>query len=150
MLCLRVTIFDRPHALINIHMPCTNEPQRRKVLRRALTGALARYASEPEGRELVVGGDFNGVLDEHDLIAKPSQGEDDPRISQHIKTKKLLEDFGVEDAWRAVMKDAPTFTHKYTNSQGHHGGSRLDTFALTPQTLERVTCMEQLLGYPGD
>ena len=152
LLCLPVTLFDMPHVLVNLHIPCSDEGQARDVFIRALGNAFGRYrGSNSLPTELVVGGDFNGVLDENDILPKPtSEKSPGSRIIQHRKVTALLESHGASDTWRQVHRVAPSFTYKYINSNKLHGGSRLDTFALTPEAAKRVVSMEHLLGYPGN
>lgn len=194
LLCLQVTIFDKPCVLINLHIPGANKREERVIFMQALKKALARSA----GMDLVVGGDFNGVLDEHDIIPRPKTS--DKRITEHKQVTELLDSYCATDAWRHVRGlscpikgPVPTFTHKYIQTKKGirirkrcfyrkktssykgktslynrkprtvrwtksrckwkcHGGSRLDTFALTPEIVDRVVpnSMEHVLGYPGN
>ena len=159
LLCLPVTVFDMPHVLVNLHMPSLDKKQARRVFIEALGAALGRYRGKtpecgdslPPFPELVVGGDFNGVLDELDILPKPASGKRrDKRITQHKPVTALLESHGAVDIWRQVFQKAPSITFKYGSEKKPHGGSRLDTFALTRQATKRVVSMEHLLGYPGD
>ena len=152
LLCLPVTIFDTPHALINLDIPCTSGTLGRSIYVKALGEALKRY----QGRELVVGGGFNGVLDDNDILPRPT-GSTSPIacVTQHLPVTALLSSYGATDRWREVMGSQPSFTYKHTHNTDDHGASRLDTFyltpnALTPKATEGVTRMGHLLGYPGE
>ncbi len=150
LLCLPVTMFDTPYVLINLHIPCAGKAADRDVFMQAFKGALGRYTRIDSNfsSELVIGGDFNGVLDEFDIL--PRSGPNDVRIRHHAKVTNVLDPHQASDTWRHFMGNSPTFTHKYRTN--HHGGSRLDTFALTPKATKLVipSSMQHLLGYPGD
>ena len=78
-----------------------------------------------KGRKLVVGGDFNGVLDKYDIIPESSRGK--RRIKQHKAVIALFASYGASEVWRRVMGLVRHATHIYYSSNGY-GGSRLDTF----------------------
>ena len=84
------------------------------------------------------------MLDEFDI--RPLSGPNDVRIRKHTKVTDELDSVCAADIWRYVVGHSPTFTHKYKRDR--HGGSRVDTFALTPEVTDLVIpkCMEHLLG----
>ena len=135
-----------PYALISIHIPCGGGSIESGPWRGFLDSALKPALARLDGRELVIGGDFSGVLDDSDIIPEPSAGDQrsEEQLSQHSEINLLLATHGAAatDTWQ----DGKGFIRSIRDlhKEAQYAGTRLDTFALTAQTAECVTSMEHV------
>ena len=117
LLCVDVAWNNTPLRIINVYCPA--ELQDRLETLKALQPLLIC------GREVILGGDFNCLVDKNDRLSSTTVRLD----SSSEALKNLMQDFKLTDTFRAMNPSIPGYT--WSNGRTH---SRLD-FLLTSKGL---------------
>jgi exonuclease III len=125
------TIHGEAYTFVCVYAPA--EPaQRADFFTRALREALPPPAA---GRRLLVGGDFNVILDaELDCINPAPRGGSRRQGAPELQA--LMEDFGLVDVWRQQRPAGHDFTH-WSASAG--SGARLDRWLVSGAVVDLAT-----------
>ena len=98
----------------------------------------------PQGRHLIVAGDFNCVADDLDVTPN-AHGTRRTGYTGGLAT--VMHTFGLNDAWREQHPAASAVTHVCASSRT---GARLDRFLVSTDVLLHTTHTDILEGLPGD
>ena len=106
----------------------------------SLHSLLAQNGEEP----LIIGGDFNTVLDPN-LDRYPNSIQNHPKC--HLSLQNILTDFELVDIWRFKNQT----TQKYTwNTNDFKMGSRIDFFIISQSLVSSVKRSNITFGYKTD
>lgn len=137
------TFSGQPYTVASVYAPAA-AAERQQYYTQELLPSL------PASRCLLVGGDFNciaGQLDMLDPAGQPGQ-----RTQGYWTGLRLVEtDHQLYDVWRDLHPSRRAFTHVATSGQS---AARLDRWlvseALRPRVSREPRAIGQVLGYPGD
>ncbi|BDA46023.1 probable transposon TX1 uncharacterized 149 kDa protein [Coccomyxa sp. Obi] len=106
--------------------------------------------SLPADRSLLVGGDFNCIAGQHDML--DAAGQPGQRTQGYWTGLRHVEtDFQLHDVWRDLNADGRASTHIATSGQS---AARLDRWLISEHLRARVSAESQatgqVIGYPGD
>lgn len=122
--------------LANIYAPNEDDP--------AFFKSLFDHLQDFQGDEIIIGGDFNLVLD----IEKDKKGG---LAKTHLNAQKtvheICENLDLVDAWRVLNPEARRFTWRRMRPEIH---CRLDFFLVSQSTLSDVTLADILPGFKTD
>ena len=118
----------QPIAVVSVYAPVTSGPRR---LFFGPEGRLqaALHAGSGTTCHLLVGGDFNCVLEGRDIINPTNQGSEG-RLAGSMELHALLAASGLCDAWRVRNRFVSEATHFATNSPS---GGRIDMWQVSQQ-----------------
>jgi Reverse transcriptase (RNA-dependent DNA polymerase) len=137
-----------PVAIVAVYAPCVQN-QRLTFLRQTGPLAAALAAGSGAAAHVLVGGDFNCVLDQRDIVGlvHPMGGG---RMRGSVQLQALMSAHGLVDAWQSNRGPRPTeFTHV---CQASKTAGRIDMWLCSGDTLRVFLqrCHHAHTGYPGD
>ena len=122
--------------LVNIYAPNEDDPNFFKC--------LAERIEEFQMNEIIIGGDFNLVLD----IEKDKKGGLAKTYTNAKKTvSEITENFDLVDAWRVLNPDTSRYTWRQKQPEIH---CRLDFFLVSQSLMGNVTSAYILPGFRTD
>jgi len=99
----------------------------------------------PEGRQLLLGGDYNCVAGPEDVLG-PYTGS--ARFEGHTGGLAVVEgDRDLVDAWRFLHPRGVGFTHTGTTGLS---SARLDRWLVSRDLLHGLLSSDEIVGLPGD
>ena len=115
-------------SLVGVYAPTT--PLQRGAF---FTNEL-RVALPADGRPIILGGDFNCVLEPADVVQAPGTAvnRSSARFRGKTALRRLMDDCGLRDVWREHSGTAAAFTHF---SPAANSGARLDRWLLSEQAV---------------
>ncbi|CAL8468448.1 g7988 [Coccomyxa elongata] len=106
--------------------------------------------SLPPDRHLLVGGDFNCIAGQQDML-DPASPPGQRTLGYWTGMRHVETDHSLYDVWRDLNSDRRTFTHIATSGQS---AACLDRWLLSEQLRARVSkephAIGHVIGYPGD
>ena len=123
-------------SLVNVYAPNEDDP--------VFFKSLYDHLQDFEGDEILIGGDFNLVLD----ITKDKMGGlAKTHHNAHKAINEICENLDLVDAWRVLNPDARRYTWRQTQPAVH---CRLDFFLISQSFLGNVTSTDILPGFKTD
>ena len=108
------------------------------------------FPSMPADRHLLVGGDFNCIAGQQDML-DPASPPGQRTLGYWTGLRHVETEHHLYDVWRDLNADRRAFTHIATSGQS---AARLDRWLISEQLRARVSKEPQatghVIGYPGD
>lgn len=110
-------LLDTPIILCNIYAPNADTP--------AFFHNLSQYLLELEGAQMVVGGDFNQILDQDLDRSLPRRGTESKSV---VAIRQMTSDLGLNDIWRTMHPEGREYSFY---SPPHNVYTRIDYFLIS-------------------
>ena len=128
---------DLPLSILNVYAPSSAEHRKDFYLKQLLP-------SIPQGRHILLGGDFNCVADDLDVTTNALGSR---RTGYTAGLHTVEQTFGLTDVWRDQHPLQRALTHICHSS---HTGARLDRWLTSTDVLLNCTHSDIIHGLPGD
>ena len=137
------TFSGQPYTVVSVYAPAVAAERPHYFMQELLP-------SLPADRHLLVGGDFNCIAGQQDML--DPAGEPGQRTQGYWAGLRHVEtDHQLFDVWRDLNADRRAFTHIATSG---HSAARFDRWLISEQLRDRVSkehrAIGQVVGYPGD
>lgn len=120
-------LLQQPVSLLCVYAPA--DPTARRAF---FAGVLPTCLPDPGSRLLLLGGDWNCVLQQRDVVHHREQGGDlGIRGQGAVQLQASMHAHDLADAWRALHAAASDITHFHTAGTGQGSGARLDRWLLS-------------------
>lgn len=113
-IAINISIYNNPLTIINVYGPNKDDP--------SFFHHLFSHLTNLPSSDLIIGGDFNTVLDP--LIDRSTTANTRPWSSTSV-IKQYMLDYGLGDSWRLNHPDKRKYSHF---SYAHLSSSRIDFF----------------------
>lgn len=121
-------------SLVNVYAPNRD--------RASFFASLSQFL--PQGRSVLLGGDFNCILDSR----RDQSNSSVSRLEGSAVLQQLMHDFHLADAWRVKHPSLLEFTHVATADRS--SAARLDRWLVSRDVMPFVTSAAHVQGAPGD